>query len=59
MLALKVARPGRKTLEQALAEGLAQMQAQGYAAELEAAGASPIHAFVIAFDGKEVRVRTP
>jgi len=36
-----------------------QMHAQGYTAELEAAGASPIHAFVIAFDGKEVRVRTP
>jgi hypothetical protein len=59
VLELKVARPGRKTLDQALAEGLAQMQAQGYAAELEAAGASPIHAFAVAFDGKEVRVRTP
>ena len=59
ILELKIARPGRKTLEQALDEGLAQMQQQGYAAELEAAGASPIHAFAVAFDGKEVRVRAP
>jgi hypothetical protein len=57
LLELKVARPGRKTLEQALAEGLAQMQGQGYAAELAAAGAAPIHALAVAFDGKEVRVR--
>jgi hypothetical protein len=59
LLELKVARPGRKTLEQALAEGLAQMQSQGYAAELAAAGATPIHALAVAFDGKEVRVRAP
>jgi len=59
LLELKVARPGRKTLEQALAEGLAQMQGQGYAAELAAAGATPIHTLAVAFDGKEVRVRAP
>jgi hypothetical protein len=59
VLELKVARPGRKTLDVALEEGLAQMQAQGYAAELRAAGAQPIHAFAVAFDGKEVRVRAP
>jgi hypothetical protein len=59
LLELKVARPSRKTLEQALAEGLAQMQSQGYAAELAAAGATPIHALAVAFDGKEVRVRAP
>ena len=59
LLELKVARPGRKTLDEALAEGLAQLQQQGYAAELRAAGAAPIHAFAVAFDGKEVRVRVP
>jgi hypothetical protein len=59
LLELKVARPGRKTLDQALAEGLAQMQSQGYAAELAEAGAVPIHALAVAFDGKEVRVRAP
>ena len=57
VLELKVARPGRKTLDQALAEGLAQLQTMDYAAELRAAGATPIHAFVVAFDGKTVRVR--
>jgi PD-(D/E)XK nuclease superfamily len=56
VLELKVARPGRKTLEEALAEGVAQIQEQEYASELRAAGASPIHAFAVAFDGKDVRV---
>ena len=59
VLELKVARPGRKTLVAALDEGLAQMEAQGYAAELRAAGAEPIHGFAVAFDGKNVRVRAP
>ena len=59
LLELKVARPGRKTLEQAVAEGLTQIRQQGYATELEAAGAAPIHAFAVAFDGKQVRVATP
>jgi hypothetical protein len=59
VLELKVARPGRKTLDAALDEGLAQMQAQGYTAELRAAGAQPIHGFAVAFDGKNVRVRAP
>lgn len=56
VLELKVAKPGKKTLEQALAEGLAQLRANDYDAELRAMGASPIHAFAVAFDGKEVRV---
>jgi Predicted AAA-ATPase/PD-(D/E)XK nuclease superfamily len=56
VLELKVARPRRKTLEQALKEGLAQLGEMDYAAELRAAGAAPVHAFVVAFDGKEVRV---
>jgi hypothetical protein len=58
VLELKVARPGKITLEQALAEGVAQLAAQGYAAELVAAGATPVHHFAVAFDGKEVRVRS-
>ena len=57
VLELKVARPGKKTLDQALTEGLAQLQAMDHAAELRAAGATPVHAFAVAFDGKEVRVR--
>ena len=57
VLELKVARPGKKTLEEALAEGLAQLGARGYRAELLAVGATPVHALAVAFDGKEVRVR--
>ncbi|MFS8067891.1 MAG: PD-(D/E)XK nuclease domain-containing protein, partial [Byssovorax sp.] len=55
VLELKVAKPGKKTLEQALDEGLAQLRANDYGAELRAGGAAPVHAFAVAFDGKEVR----
>ncbi len=58
VLELKVAKPGKKTLEQALEEGLGQLQAKDYEAELRAGGALPVHAFAVAFDGKEVRVRS-
>lgn len=57
VLELKVARPGRKTLAQALAEGAAQIEEGSYRAELIAAGVSPLHALVVAFDGKKVQVR--
>jgi hypothetical protein len=57
VLELKVARPGKKTPEQALAEGVAQIQGGKYTAELHAAGASPVHAFAVAFDGKRVWVK--
>ncbi len=56
VLELKVARPSKKTLEQALSEGLAQLEGMDYAAELRAAGATPVCGFAVAFDGKEVRV---
>lgn len=56
VLELKVARRGR-SLAQALAEGVRQVGANDYLAELRAAGVSPAHALVVAFDGKEVRVR--
>jgi hypothetical protein len=56
VLELKVAKPGKKTPEQALAEGLAQIRDRDYAAELRAAGASPRFAFVVVFDGKTVKV---
>ncbi len=59
VLELKVAKPGKKTLEQALSEGLAQLQSNDYGAELRASGAEPVYAFAVAFDGKEVRVRCP
>lgn len=59
VLEMKVARPRRKTPEQALAEALAQLAAHDYAADLRAAGASPIHTFAVAFDGKHAHVRNP
>jgi hypothetical protein len=58
LLGLKVARAGVRTAEAALRAGAAQVRARGYAAELLAAGAAPIHAFVVAFDGKRVRACT-
>jgi Predicted AAA-ATPase/PD-(D/E)XK nuclease superfamily len=58
VLELKVARRGKKTMAQALAEGAAQIQEGGYVAELQAAGAAPIHAMVVGFDGKRVKVRS-
>ncbi|HEX2686133.1 MAG TPA: PD-(D/E)XK nuclease domain-containing protein [Kofleriaceae bacterium] len=57
ILELKVARPGKKTPKKALAEGLAQIRAGDDDAELRAAGAAPVHAFAVAFDGKRVSVR--
>ncbi len=59
VLELKVARPSRKTLEQALSEGLDQLESMDYGAELRSAGATPIAAFAVAFDGKRVRVASP
>lgn len=58
VLELKVAKPAKKTLEQALAEGIEQIRRNDYTAELRAAGAQPVHGFAVAFDGKEVRVRS-
>jgi hypothetical protein len=57
VLELKVARAGKKTLAQTLTEGARQLQAMDYEAELRAAGAAPIFAFAVAFDGKTARVR--
>jgi hypothetical protein len=56
VLELKMARAKGKTLAGALREGIAQMRANDYAAELHAAGAGQVHALVVAFDGKRVRV---
>jgi hypothetical protein len=58
VLELKLARHGKKTLEQALDEGARQLGDNDYQAELRAVRAEPIHALVIAFDGKDVRVRS-
>ncbi|MFO0755970.1 MAG: AAA family ATPase [Byssovorax sp.] len=57
VLELKVARPKKKTLEQALSEGVSQLESMGYDAELLASGASVVHGLAVAFDGKEVRVQ--
>jgi hypothetical protein len=43
-------------MERALEEGLRQIGDNDYLAELRAAGASPLHAFTVAFDGKQVAV---
>lgn len=56
VLELKIARKKRKTLKQALAEGKAQLQEKQYITELQAAGVSVIHTWVLAFDGKQVKV---
>jgi hypothetical protein len=58
VLELKVAYPKQKTLEQALDDGARQLRDNDYAAELRGAGADPIHALIVAFDGKDVRVRS-
>lgn len=57
VMELKAARKGRKTPAAALKEGLAQIRERGYAAELLAAGASVVHGFAVAFDGKRVWVK--
>ena len=57
VLELKVARPPRRTLEDALEEGVEQIRQGDYAAELRASGAAPVHAFAVAFDGKVIRVQ--
>ena len=56
LLELKVARRGEKTPRAALREGLSQIRTRAYDAELRAAGASVVHAFAVAFDGKRVWV---
>lgn len=58
VLELKIVKPGVTTPEAALREGLAQIRKNAYLAELSAAGASPVHAFAAAFDGKRVWVRS-
>lgn len=55
VLELKVAR-GKRTLEQVLEEGIEQARTKDYTAEVTAVGADPVHVFVVAFDGKDVRV---
>ncbi|WP_428263599.1 AAA family ATPase [Haliangium sp.] len=57
VMELKVAGRGADALDAALAAGLDQLAGKDYAAELRASGADPVHAFAVAFDGKEVRVR--
>ncbi len=56
VLELKVAKAGKKTLEQALAEGVSQIEERAYASELHAVGVSEVYGFAVAFDGKTVRV---
>ena len=56
VLELKAARQGVKTIERAMAEGLAQLKANDYGAELRAAGVEKIREMVVAFDGKRVMV---
>jgi hypothetical protein len=56
VLELKVLEDG-ETVEHALADALAQVRERRYAAELEAAGAAPVHQLAAVFDGKRTWVR--
>ena len=56
VLELKAARAGEKSIERAMAEGLLQLEANDYAAELRASGVEKIHEMAVAFDGKRVMV---
>ncbi|MBK8252868.1 MAG: AAA family ATPase [Polyangiaceae bacterium] len=56
VLELKSARKGHQTIESALREGLRQLEANDYAADLRAAGVQTILQMAVAFDGKRVRV---
>ena len=57
VLELKVLRRG-ETPERALVAAARQVRERRYAAELTAAGASPVHEMVAVFDGKRAWVRT-
>jgi hypothetical protein len=57
VMELKVAGRRKKTLADALREGLDQIEANDYTAALRAMGAAPVHALAVAFDGKRVRVK--
>lgn len=58
VLELKVPRHRRgETPEQALHAAARQIRDRGYAAELSAAGASPVHELAVVFDGKRVWAR--
>jgi hypothetical protein len=57
VLELKAARKGEKTPAAALREGLGQIRERRYEAELLSAGATAVHAFAVAFDGKRVWVK--
>ena len=48
----------RDTPEQSLDAAMAQIETRAYATELRAAGATPIHAMAVVFDGKRAHVRT-
>jgi hypothetical protein len=56
ILELKSARKKQRTLTQAMAEGLQQLEENDYAAELRAAGVLKISQMAVAFDGKKVKV---
>jgi hypothetical protein len=56
VLELKAARRGVKTIEKAMAEGLAQLAANDYGSELRVTGVDKIREMVVAFDGKRVMV---
>lgn len=47
---------GRETLRRTTSRAMRQLADNDYSTELRARGASPIHEFAIAFDGKRVRV---
>ena len=56
VMEIKIAYPGRRTIEEALAEAVKQIEKKDYTAELVRAGAEPIHAYAMAFGDKDARV---
>ncbi|MBK9260634.1 MAG: PD-(D/E)XK nuclease domain-containing protein [Polyangiaceae bacterium] len=57
VIEFKVLDSPRKTVEGVLKEGAQQVRELRYAAELVAAGASPVYEYVMTFDGKETWVK--
>jgi hypothetical protein len=48
---------GKETPEQALEKAAKQIRDRKYAAELENAGATPVHKYAMVFNGKQARVK--
>lgn len=57
LLEMKMAHEGKKTVDAALREAALQIRDRRYEAELLSGGASVVHAYAVAFDGKRVWIK--